>query len=96
MATRAALRQAVNQEPQLRVRKSAVKQPKLLVYDVPSGMSEAEILQCVRSQNLDTMSVADFTKQFRLLFNTGPKWGPKVHWVVEVSPEVRRRLIDFC
>ena len=82
--------------PDLIVRNTGSRQPRLFIYDVPRAMADEEIFECIRGQNLEGVSKDDFSKEFKLLFKTGPREGNSLtcHWVVEVSPTLRKKLID--
>lgn len=82
--------------PDLVVRNSGSRLPRLFLYDVPRAMADEEVMECIRGQNLEGVSSESFNKEFKLLFKTGAKEGsnPSCHWVVEVSPTLRKKLID--
>uniref|UniRef100_A0ABD2VWW8 CCHC-type domain-containing protein n=1 Tax=Trichogramma kaykai TaxID=54128 RepID=A0ABD2VWW8_9HYME len=59
--------------------------PRMIVYDVPSSLSEEGLKKALREQNEWITPECLFQPKFRL----GKKDGDNVHWVLEVSPAFR-------
>lgn len=71
--------------------------PRLLIYDVPAGLSEAEVADAVFLQNteeLQTPVTPELRASFRLLFKSGPRRDDAANWVAECAPVVRTHLVE--
>lgn len=71
------------------------RQPRLMIYDVPRDISEAEGLKAIYEQNMaDNSGVSweEFSKSTKVIFKNGQRDREVVHWVIEVSPAVRANL----
>lgn len=69
-------------------------EPRIIVYDVDVGMSDAEFIETVFAQNIEEGTIEEFKREFRPIFKKGRREASKRHLVVEVSARVRRLLID--
>lgn len=75
---------------QLQVNSTSLKLPKVIVYDVPSDLSEECGKEIIYDQNSEIFSELPreaFVKQAKLDFKTGMR-----NWVMEVSSTVRNIL----
>ncbi|XP_072397385.1 uncharacterized protein [Diabrotica undecimpunctata] len=73
----------------LRKRKSMV-----IIYDIPSNEKEEDIVDKIHMQIFEGMSKKEFAEGFRIRFKTGPRGKLTVHYVAEVFPDLRKRLIS--
>ncbi|KAG8251582.1 hypothetical protein J6590_076251 [Homalodisca vitripennis] len=62
----------------------------------PSSLSDEDFVSAVFDQNeiAGGVSLEQFKREFRPIFKKGKRGGPKHHFVVEVSPSVRKTLVD--
>lgn len=79
----------------IKCEKPRKRNPLIVMYHVPSNLKDEEIVDSVYIQNFDTnMSKDEFISQFVPKFKTGPKGKETVHQVVEVSPVLRKLLLN--
>ena len=65
------------------------------MYDVPSDKSNEELNEKIYTQNFsDKMSREQFYQHFKLRFKIGPREKHYVHHVIEVSPQMRREILN--
>lgn len=70
------------------------KQPRMLIFDVSSDMTEEDVVGCIYAQNMTgRMTEAEFRQGFGLAFRTGPRGKALVNWVATVAPEIRAELL---
>ncbi|XP_049852688.1 uncharacterized protein LOC126333369 [Schistocerca gregaria] len=70
------------------------RRPLMMMYDVPSYMTQDDVADCVYAQNFeDKMTREEFTEQFKVRFKAGPRDRNTVHHAIEVSPELRKQII---
>ena len=67
------------------------KNPLVILYDVDSTLTEEELVGALISQNFSG-ELSD-TEVLVPRFKTGPRDKDTVHWVLEVSPAVRQKLL---
>ncbi|CAG9825820.1 unnamed protein product [Phaedon cochleariae] len=68
------------------------KRPLMIIYDVTTSKQDNEILEDIRTQNFGDISEEDFLNELKIRFKTGPKGKPTCNLVVEVSPQLRKRM----
>ena len=78
----------------LQTRTPTVKNPRMIIFDVPREMSEKVILGSLRKQNAKVMEGEENDRNFSLCFRTGRKDSDETNWVAEVSPKLRERLLE--
>ncbi|XP_028148421.2 uncharacterized protein LOC114341807 [Diabrotica virgifera virgifera] len=69
------------------------KKRKPMVYDVSSSVKGEDIIEDLRVQTFEHMSNEEFEDSFKIRFKTGPRGKSTVHYVAEVSPELRKIII---
>ncbi|CAG9825807.1 unnamed protein product [Phaedon cochleariae] len=69
------------------------KRPLVIIYDVAVNKPELETIEDIRSQNFEDIKAEDFEKEFKIRFKTGPKDRQTANSVVEVSPQLRKRML---
>uniref|UniRef100_A0A6P7GKV9 Uncharacterized protein LOC114339402 n=1 Tax=Diabrotica virgifera virgifera TaxID=50390 RepID=A0A6P7GKV9_DIAVI len=69
------------------------RKPLVIIYDVASADKEEDVIEDIRSQNFEHMTAEQFAEAFKVRFRTGPRGRSTVHYVVEVSPEIRNVLV---
>uniref|UniRef100_A0A6P7GQ07 Uncharacterized protein LOC114339397 n=1 Tax=Diabrotica virgifera virgifera TaxID=50390 RepID=A0A6P7GQ07_DIAVI len=70
------------------------RKPLVIMYDVPTHDTEQKVVDSIYTQNFEeTTTKEDFERDFEVKFKTGPRGKSTVHYVVEVSPEMRKLLI---
>lgn len=81
---------------QFKVSEPHNKQPKIIIYDVPSYVKEKEIPEIVFCKNSDCINLekSEFIDGFKPVFKVGPKGQETVHWVILCSPKVRKCVIN--
>lgn len=67
--------------------------PRIIVYDVPRGVGESELVERIFSQNMEVGSVDDFKRDCRVVFKKGSRNADVVNLILEVTPKVRRDLL---
>ena len=72
------------------------KNPKVIIYDIPSDINQEEIANTVFRKNEKQFSMGkeEFITNFKPAFKVGPRNKDTVHWVVECEPKMRRLLIN--
>lgn len=65
------------------------RNPRIILYDVDSTLNADNLKNCIIEQNLCTEDV----NKLQVCFRTGPRDKARVHWVIEVSPDIRKRLL---
>lgn len=72
----------------------ARRRPLVIVYDIPSKIDDKAIANLVYEQNYSTnMSKEEFDNNFKPRFRTGPRDKATCHYVVEVSAQMRNRIL---
>lgn len=73
-----------------------LRQPKLMVYDLPSEVGPDEVKDVIYEKNLRQRGISrdDYSHSTKLLYRTGPKGEERCNWVFETSREIRRILLD--
>ena len=69
--------------------------PRVIVYDLPRDASPESLVQEIYTLNEDQMRGIDFERFKRgcnFKFKVGPKDREEVHWVIEVTQEIRNAL----
>ena len=66
--------------------------PRMILYDVPRECPEQQILTCMKKQNQDRLKEEDIAA-IKFCFRTGPKDSEETNWVMEVSLQVREKLL---
>lgn len=80
----------------LRASVTAPNNPRLLLHGVDPDISKADLLTCIFSQNLANSTTEDeFRKGVNPINATKRPDRHTVSWLLEVSPEMRRLLIDL-
>ncbi|CAI6356991.1 unnamed protein product [Macrosiphum euphorbiae] len=69
------------------------RKPRVIIYDVDKGrMPKEELIECLLIQNTELgLTDADHSSMSPLL-KLGPRSSDTVHWVVEVSPSVFKKI----
>lgn len=71
------------------------KLPKVILYDVPTNMTTDDLTDYAYEQNFeDICTREEFNNEFQPKFKTGPRDKETTHHVVEVSPRVRKEVIQ--
>ena len=78
----------------LQTRTPTVKNPRMIIFDVPREMSENDILKSMRKQNAKVTEGMENDGDFSLCFRTGRKDSDETNWVAEVSPKLREKLLE--
>lgn len=68
--------------------------PRLLVYDVPAGLPEAEVVEAIRCQNTE-YEEEEFKNKFKIVFKTGRRDRASVHYVVECTKDIRDKFLGL-
>lgn len=79
----------------LQSREPAKRLPKIKIFDIPNGKTDENTIEEIRAQNFSKVNKEDFISQFRLIHKVGPKNQPTCHWVVEVSTNLRKGLLEL-
>ncbi|KAG7196414.1 hypothetical protein KM043_018822 [Ampulex compressa] len=69
------------------------ERPRLIVYDVPSDLKESEVTRSIAAQNSLNLQEDEAAQHMRALFKTGERGKATVNWVLEVAPEIRRKIL---
>ncbi|KAG7196583.1 hypothetical protein KM043_014480, partial [Ampulex compressa] len=69
------------------------ERPRLIVYDVPSDLKESEVTRSIAAQNSLNLQEDEAVQHMRALFKTGERGKDTVNWVLEVAPEIRRKIL---
>ncbi|XP_023221194.1 uncharacterized protein LOC111622954 [Centruroides sculpturatus] len=89
--------QIVTKVPELVTKRPRKRWPFLVIYSVSSDINKEDLVSLVFQQNEeigDIMSEEEFQKQFRVKFIIGKKGLPFQNWTVEVSPVLRKVLLQ--
>lgn len=74
------------------IREISPRKPRVIIYDVDSGITQEELAECLTSQNpelgLTTEDVGCMIPRHKL----GPRDGDVVHWVIEAPPNVLAKI----
>jgi hypothetical protein len=74
------------------------RRPRVLIYDLPgigkSAEEEAQILEAIVEQNPFLGEAKDFAKTMKVVRKLGKQGAQWQHWVVEVNPEHRQKLVE--
>lgn len=70
------------------------KLPRVIIFDVPRELNEGSLAEAIHLQNVDIMDKTQFSRDFKLVFKTGDKKKDVVNWVAEVTPDIRKILIN--
>ncbi|XP_023210405.1 uncharacterized protein LOC111613288 [Centruroides sculpturatus] len=87
------LRNKKLRESGLKAEQQSKRNPKVIMYDVPRQLEEKDLLEALRIQNQEVFSPADGANDCKLLFKTGRIRDDQVHWVMEVTPRIRGKLL---
>jgi len=68
------------------------KKPRVIVYDVDSGISKDELTECLLSQNSELGLTEQDIGGMTPLHKLGPRNEDTVHWVIEVSPSTLQKV----
>ena len=68
--------------------------PRIIIYDVPSEYTEQDLKAHVFKQNDFEMELGEFEQSFTPKFKTGKRDRPVTNWVAEVSPGLRRKIMQ--
>ncbi|CAH1184015.1 unnamed protein product [Phaedon cochleariae] len=68
------------------------KRPLMIIYDVTTNKPDDEIVEDIRTQNFEDISEEEFKNEFKVRFKTGPKGKSTCNLVVEVSPQLRKKM----
>lgn len=70
------------------------RKPLMILYAVDSSYKEEDLVETIHQQNFEDIPKEDITNHLKVRFRTGPRDKSFVHFVVEVSPILRRRIIN--
>ncbi|XP_076685800.1 uncharacterized protein LOC143377883 [Andrena cerasifolii] len=70
------------------------KRPRMIISNIPKEMEDKDLLTAIKQQNLKKISKTKFAEDFKLSFKTGDRKRNVINWVVEVSPEIRKTLLQ--
>ena len=80
---------------QFHIEKPSKSRPRIMIYDVPSDMTDQQVIQAVFEQNEGLIdSAKNLAMHFEPKFKTGKRQKETTTWVVEVSPEIRVSLLE--
>lgn len=65
----------------------------MIIYDIDREVAEDCLLDAIRVQNT-SYDKKEFVEKFKILFKTGNKRSPRVHYVVEREKSLRTVLLD--
>jgi len=68
------------------------KKPRVIIYDVDSGIGKEELAECLLVQNTELGLTAQDIGSMTPLHKLGPRNGDTVHWVVEVPPDTLQKI----
>jgi len=68
------------------------RKPRVIIYDVDSGISKEELAECLLDQNPELGLTADDVRCMTPLHKLGPRNSDVVHWVIEAPPNVLAKL----
>jgi hypothetical protein len=78
----------------LTVSRNTGAMPRVLIYDVPREMSEAQVVETIRRQNFEDIPASKIRDQLKLIFRTGSRDTAMVNCVFEAAPELRKRMLS--
>ncbi|XP_039291744.1 uncharacterized protein LOC120353125 [Nilaparvata lugens] len=86
---------AVNND-QIKITEPQNKKPRIIVYDVPSDLTNKEVTEEIYNKNFVNSGIEKqkFEEGCKPSFKLGPKNKDSVHWVVECEPEIRKAIIN--
>lgn len=67
---------------------------KIIIFNIDVAMNQEDILAEVHKKNFQNMTIDEIKANMKMLFKVGPRNKPTVHWVAEVSPDLRRSLLQ--
>lgn len=71
------------------------RNPRLAIYGLERTLTKDQLTEDFYVQNFrSTSSKEDYLRNFRLLYQIGNKDHPRTTWVAEVSPPVRKQLLE--
>jgi len=68
------------------------RKPRVIVYDVDKGMPKEELIECLLTQNQELGLHDTDRDKMSPLHKLGPRSSDTVHWVIEVSPCVLKKI----
>ncbi|CAI6354042.1 unnamed protein product [Macrosiphum euphorbiae] len=68
------------------------RKPRVIIYDVESGITKEELAECLLGQNPELGLTAEDVGCMTPLHKLGPRDGHVVHWVIEAPPNVVIKL----
>lgn len=68
------------------------RKPRVIIYDVDSGIGKEELTECLLTQNAELGLTAEDVSSIRPLHKLGPRDSDVVHWVVEMPPKVLEKV----
>ncbi|XP_023212920.1 uncharacterized protein LOC111615717 [Centruroides sculpturatus] len=93
------LNHALVKKAALEVTSPVKKKPRMIMFDAPRKLDEDALVRQLYVLNNDLIygdlgiTLDEFKESFKLLYKTGRKRDLLVNWVMEVSPELRIRLL---
>lgn len=84
---------AIASEKKCQLRDEPPSKPRLQIHSVDSTLSSDDMVSLIASQNSELeISTVDTASFIRPVFKRGRRDRPTVNWIVEVNPELYRRL----
>jgi len=68
------------------------RKPRVIIYDVDKGMAKEELIECLLTQNAELGLTNADQSSISPLHKLGPRNNDTVHWVVEVSRCVLKKI----
>jgi len=68
------------------------RKPRVIIYDVDSGITKDELAECLVGQNPELGLTAEDVRGMTPLHKLGPRDGDVVHWVIEAPPNVLTKI----
>jgi len=68
------------------------KKPRVIIYDVDSGIEKEELVECLLAQNSDLGLTEQDIGGMAPLHKLGPRNSDTVHWVIEVPPTTLQKV----
>ncbi|XP_028177601.1 uncharacterized protein LOC114365286 [Ostrinia furnacalis] len=82
----------------LKVEESTKRKPKVILLGVPTNTTDKDVFQCLYEQNIagkyQHMDHSKFSSSIKLSHKTGKKDGPYCNYVLELTSELRKILIE--
>ncbi|KAF6197393.1 hypothetical protein GE061_020251 [Apolygus lucorum] len=69
--------------------------PRMTIFDVPTTWSGEELVEAFMENSIPNIPKEKVKEQFIPVYKVGPKDKPMTHWVVQVSPVMRKHLLDI-